>query len=167
MSTPKRIDLPQLVATLGVILSLLFVGYEVRQNTRVNRAAAVQATLEQIIDWQTSAMTDDDWIRIITALNNGTRYADLSPEDRMRYGWVVSSTVRIMENRFRQMQLGVIAPEDLGVGGGKANPNWFQSEHFLDYWTSTNRSRSWTADFLQFFEAEVLELESEERAPVD
>ena len=76
----------------------------------------------------------------------------------MRYGWVVSSTVRIMENRFRQMQLGVISPEDLGVGGGKANPNWFQSEHFLAYWASADRTRSWTPDFLEFFETEVLEI---------
>lgn len=156
MDAKKRLDLSQLVATLGVILSLLFVGYEIRQNTQVARAAAVQSTIEQIIEWQTTVSSDDDWIRILESLSNGGTYADLSPVDQIRYGWVVSVTVRIMENRFRQMQLGVISPEDLGIGGGTANPNWFRSDHFIDWWTSSDRDRSWTPDFLQFFEQNVL-----------
>lgn len=158
MRDSNRLDWTQLIATLGVVLSLLFVGYEIRQNTQVARAAAVQATTEQIVEWQTAVASNDDWIRIITLLNSGSTYKELPPEDRMRYGWVVSATVRIMENRFRQMQLGVISADDLGVGGGTANPNWFQSDHFLDYWADGDRTRSWTPDFLQFFETEVLEL---------
>ena len=36
-------------AALDVIVSLLFVAYEIRQNTNVARATAVQATADQII----------------------------------------------------------------------------------------------------------------------
>ncbi|MDX1626099.1 MAG: hypothetical protein R3323_06265 [Wenzhouxiangellaceae bacterium] len=158
MASAKRFDLAQSIGMLGVVVSLLFVGWEIRQNTQVARAAAVQATIEQIIEWQTDVALNDDWIRIIDFLNTGGSYAELAPVDQQRYGWVVSATVRIMENRFRQMQLGVISSEDLGVGGGTANPNWFRSDHFISYWTEVDRTRSWTPDFLEFFEGEVLGL---------
>jgi len=155
--TRKHSGIERAAATIGVIVSLLFVAYEIRQNTNVARATAVQATADQIIQWQAEVALDPDWIRIITFLREGEGgYHDLSAEDRQRYGWVVSSTVRITENRFRQMQLGVINPEDLGAYGGTSNTNWFRSEHFLDYWRDSNVEGMWASDFLEFFETEVL-----------
>lgn len=144
------------LAALGVILSLLFVGWEIRQNTQVSRAAAIQATGEQIIQWQTELATDADYIRVITFLRTGGSFAELSPEDQQRYGYAVSATVRIMENRYRQMRMGIIDPEDLGAYGGTSNPNWFRSEYFLAWWESTDSVGSWDPDFLEFFETEVL-----------
>ena len=38
--TRDRLSVQQAAATLGVILSVVFVGYEIRQNTRVARATA-------------------------------------------------------------------------------------------------------------------------------
>lgn len=151
-------SLERAAAALGVILSLLFVGYEIRQNTQVARGTAVQATAEQIIQWQTEVATDPEWIRVITFLREGGSFHDLSPEDRQRYQWVVTSTVRIMENRFRQMELGVISREDLGIGGGTSNSAWFRSPYFLEWWQNADQTRSWAPDFLEFFETEVLEL---------
>jgi hypothetical protein len=151
-----RVAVEKMLAALGVIFSLLFVGYEIGQNTKVARATAVQGTTDQIIQWQTERVQDPDWIRIITFLYEDGRFADLSPEDQTRYSWTVSATVRIMENRYRQLLLGIIDKEDLGVGGGMSNPAWFRSHHFIDWWRSSDRTRSWSADFLAFFETEVL-----------
>jgi hypothetical protein len=152
------LNLQQAIATLGVVLSLVFVGYEIRQNTQVARAAAVQATMEQILQWQAASASDPEWIRIIHDLQNGTSYSDLPTLDQQKYGWVVASTVRITENRFRQMEMGVIDPSDLGAGGGMSNPAWFRSSDFLEWWGSADRTESWAPDFLEFFEGEVLGL---------
>jgi hypothetical protein len=157
MTRPPR-DVHQLVAALGVVLSLLFVGWEIRQNTRVARASAVQTTQGQIVAWQTETALDDDWIRIQTFLTEGGTFAELSAEDRMRYNWVVASTVRLLETRYRQTQLGIMDPDDLGIGGGTSNPAWFQAPAFLDWWRSADRTRQWAPDFLEFFETEVLEI---------
>ncbi len=62
--TGDRLSVQQAAATLGVILSVVFVGYEIRQNTRVARATAVQATADQITQWQAESGTDPEWIRI-------------------------------------------------------------------------------------------------------
>ena len=148
MST-KRLGLHQSIAALGVVLSLLFVGYEIRQNTQIARASAVQTTQGQIVQWQTETSLDDDWIRIHTFLSSeGGTYADLSPRDANKYGWVVNSTVRLMEIRFRQVQLGVLSDEDLEIGGGVSNAAWWRSPHVIDWWQSADRSQVWAPDFL-------------------
>lgn len=154
--SPDRAKLQQALAALGVIASLAFVGWEIRQNTAVARAAAVQGISEQIIQWQTEMIQDEHWVRIMTFLGNGGTYAELSPEDQIRYQWVVSATVRIMENRFRQMQMGIISEDDLAAGGGAANTWWFRSEHFLDAWRSRDQSIRWTPEFLEFMETDIL-----------
>jgi hypothetical protein len=101
---------------------------------------------------------DEHWVRITTFLQTGGKYAELSQEDQIRYQWVVSATVRIMENRFRQMQLGIISEDDLAAGGGAANTWWFRSEHFLDSWQSRDQTIRWNPEFLEFMETEILGL---------
>ena len=154
----ERLGIERILAATGVIISLLFVGYEIRQNTQVARATAVQEINNQIIEWATEAAHDPEWVRVITALYGGKKFSELSPEDRTRYNWVVAQTVRLMESRYRLLQLGVIDEADLGVGGGTSNPAWFQSAHFLEWWQSADREQSWSPDFLEFFETEVLDL---------
>ena len=154
----KNHNIQQLGTALGVIASLLFVAYEIRQNTQTARATAILSISEQIIEWQTASSLDDNWIRIITFLDSGGSLEELSPEDIQRYRWIVTSTIRTTENRFRQVQLGITEPEDLYTVGGAANKNWFQSQHFLDYWQSVDQTRRFSADFVDFMESEVLEL---------
>ena len=154
----KNHNIQQLGTALGVIASLLFVAYEIRQNTQTARATAILSISEQIIEWQTASSLDDNWIRIITFLDSGGSLEELSPEDIQRYRWIVTSTIRITENRFRQVQLGITEPEDLYTAGGVAHKNWFQSQHFLDYWQSVDQTRRFSADFVDFMESEVLEL---------
>ena len=154
-----RLGLQQSIAAAGVILSLLFVGYEIRQNTRIARAAAVQTTQGQIVQWQSETSLDDDWVRIHTFVQReGGTFAELSPRDQTKYAWVVGSTVRLMETRYRQVQLGVLSEDDLLIGGGAANPGWYQAPHYIDWWKSEDRTRSWAPDFIEYFESEILEI---------
>ncbi len=149
----------EVIGVLGVVGSLIFVALEIRQNTSAVRSAAVQSIAEQVIDWQTTFAQDDDWIRIITfLLEEGGTYGDLTPHDRMKYQYVVNATIRIMENRYRQVQLGVIDPAELDVSGGRANIRWYRSRHLLDYWQSTDPTDIWSPDFMEFMETEVLGL---------
>ena len=150
----------EVIGVLGVI-SLIFVALEIRQNTNAVRSAAVQAISEQVIDWQTSVALDNDWIRIASfLLEEGGTYSDLPPRDRVKYLYVVNPTIRIMENRYRQVKLGVIDPDELDVSGGRANISWYRSRHFLDYWRSSDPAQIWSPDFVEFMETEVLAIQS-------
>jgi len=154
-SKRKWIDL---LGAVGVIASLIFVGLEVRQNTLISRGAAVQSITEHVNDWQIEMASNDDWIRIMVFLENGGTYADLTPVDRMRYRYVVTPTIRIMENRYRQVQFGIIDPSELEVGGGKANTRWYRSAHFIEFWQTSEMKIRWTPDFVDFMETEILEI---------
>ena len=155
----KKIDLGQtisILANIGVIAGIVFLAYELRQNTRVSRAAAVQSISDQTIEWQTALAQDSDWMRIIAFLVNGGSYHELSPEDTQRFRYVASSTIRIMENRYRQVQLGILDPSELDASGGRGNVAWFRSPYFLDFWQSYDQAAVWAPDFIEFMESEVL-----------
>ena len=152
-SKRKWIDL---LGAVGVVASLIFVGLEVRQNTLISRGAAVQSITEQVNDWQIEMASNDDWIRIVVFLDDGGTYAELSAEDRMRYRYVVTPVIRTMENRYRQVQFGIIDPSELEVGGGKANISWYRSAHFIEFWQAGEMKIRWTPDFIDFMETEVM-----------
>ena len=155
----KKIDYGQAVsilANIGVIAGILFLGFEIRQNTLISRGVAVQSISEQVNDWQIEMASNDDWMRITVFLSDGGSYAELSAEDRMRYRYVVMPTVRIMENRYRQVLLGIIAPSELEVGGGKANNIWYRSAHFIEFWRADDMKNRWSPDFVEFMETHVM-----------
>jgi len=74
----------------------------------------------------------------------------------MRYRYVVMPTVRVMENRYRQVQLGIIDPSELDVAGGKANTSWYRSPHFIDFWRASDADIRWSPDFIEFMETQVM-----------
>lgn len=158
-NTVKKLEHGQLVsvlANIGVIAGILFLAYEIRQNTIISRGAAVQSIAEQVNDWQIEMASNDDWMRIQTFLRGGGTFSDLSAEDQVRYLYVVTPTVRIMENRYRQVQLGIIDSSELEVGGGKANTQWYRSAHFVEFWHASDPEVRWSPDFVEFMETQVM-----------
>lgn len=155
----KKFDYGQLIsvlANIGVIAGILFLAFEIRQNTVISRGAAVQSIAEQVNDWQIEMASNENWIRIQTFLNGGGTYSELSAEDQVRYLYVVTPTIRIMENRYRQVRLGIIDASELEVGGGKANTHWYRSAHFADFWRASDADVRWSPDFVEFMETQVM-----------
>jgi hypothetical protein len=144
------------IAALGVVLSLVFVGLEVRENTKAVRGATIQAISDQSILGLLEGAADPDWIRILTRLGDGVEFGDLSPEDQMRYNLRASAMVRMMENRWRQTELGILGESGLGIGTGMRNTAWYQSEHFRAYWRKENMALLWEPAFVDFMEVEVM-----------
>jgi len=146
------------VAAVGVVLSLLFVGLEIRENTKAVRGATIQAISDQSILGLLEGAADPDWIRILTRLGSGDAFGDLSPEDRMRYNLRASAIARVMENRWRQRELGILDDSGLGIGAGMRNTGWYHSEHFRAYWRQENMAAVFEPAFVDFMESEVMGL---------
>lgn len=144
------------VAAVGVILSMVFVGLEIRENTKAVRGATIQAISDQSILGLLEGAADPDWIRILTRLSDGVGFGDLSPEDQMRYNLRASATARMMENRWRQTELGILGDSGLGIATGTRNAEWFRSEHFRTYWREGNMASLWEPAFVDFMETEVM-----------
>ena len=72
--------LAELVGVIGLILSLVFVGLEVRQNTRVAKAEAYRAFATQVSEWY-SRMTDPEFAELVNRAMGG---ASLTSSDRIQ-----------------------------------------------------------------------------------
>jgi len=143
---------------LAVVASLAFVGVEIRQNTHAVQSTTAQAISDQAFEFNLLLATDDDWIRIYTFLVEGGTRDELSSEDRVRHGLMLTAGLRVMENRFRQVQLGAIDPSELEVSGGIRVVSWYRTQHWLDYWLDTGQATNWSPEFVDFMETEVLGL---------
>ena len=96
------------LAALGVVVSLLFVGYEIRQNTQVARAAAIQATADQSLQVIIAWAADEQAVRLMTRLLDGALPSEFSDDENTKLRFMFLATFRIMENRYRQSDLGLI-----------------------------------------------------------
>lgn len=143
---------------IGVILSLLFVGYEIRQNTKMIQGSTIQAISDQSIAGIHAGASNADWVRVLSFVTEGGNFEELHPEDKMRYNMWASATARMMENRWRQTQLGVLDESGLEVGTGIRNTGWYQSDHFKAYWEYYDMHNTMNPEFVEFMETKVMRI---------
>lgn len=125
-------------AALGVILGLLFVGLELRQNTAAVRAAALNDLATGARDLLLAVSTDAE----LSELYHRWIIADasLTPIERTRIRLLIAAMLRSAENAFLQSRIGVVDSLALRRYGLTENPA-FQSALFPDMWTSELRDR--------------------------
>lgn len=129
----SKFSLKEMVAALGVIISMLFVAYEIRQNTDAVRSSTVRDIAGMTFAYTLEFTQDAEWMRIMTLLfEEGVAVEDLAPVDRQRLTWGLITSTKILEARFRQRQLGTIDDEDLRGLGGTTNTNWYTSPTYRD-----------------------------------
>jgi hypothetical protein len=138
------------VAALGVVASLVFVGLEIRQNTAVARGQARQelASLNQeflVLLAQDTAFN--------TLWRRGWRDdSELTPGEASRAIFMVTMTLRRMENVFLQYREGLVDESALRGYGFNSVGNWCESNRFRDWWRDARGA--YDAEFVALFEAE-------------
>ena len=124
-------ELAQIIGSTAVVTSLVFVGLELRRNTRVTRAASHHAVTASLNDLNIFWAGDLDATRVWLAGLNDRRA--LSPEDRWRFDSMLRSYLHVCETMFVQAALGtgdesIVMAEENGI---KAV---FASESARDWW---------------------------------
>ena len=96
----------ELVGGFAVIASLVFVGFQVRHNTRSIRAATFQEAMRDVMTSTDMAISDPEWTRIWFG---GLEDLDsLSPDERRRFGLGMVGFWRRIENVVYQTEQGVL-----------------------------------------------------------
>ena len=144
----ERKTIGQMLAAASVVMSLLFVGYEIRQNTAVARTAAAQAFTQQIIDLN-AILVAEGYPALNTRMAEGALRADFNSDDQMRIDVTVMSLLRIWESLFRAVEVGIVDEELLNPIGG-AGPSPFDYPHFIESWPFYRSG--FTEDFAAYFE---------------
>jgi hypothetical protein len=149
MAQPRKFErIGESVAAVGVVLSLMFVGYEINQNTQLSKAAALQAQAEPGADIALSWAADDKIIAIITRLGAGAVRSDFDEHENTKIIIMYIATLRSAEIRYRLHKLGIL--DDTTVLGGSGA--MFDAPYLATEWDRIKRSVS--PEFAQQFEAE-------------
>ncbi len=145
----KYSPLIELIATIAVVISLLFVGYEVRQNTKLARAQARHALAELNQDWLKYASqkeTNDIWYKVW--------YTDeeVTPSEWRRGSFMMTIHLRRFENVFFQYSEGFFDDSALH-SYGLQDKEVFRTPRFSEYWIGENWRSGFNQDFVAYFEA--------------
>lgn len=117
-SRPSAFPLKTVAESIGIIaliLSLIFVGLEVRQNTRALQGGTVQAAADLQIEMILRGMEDPVIQSTWGALESGQPIEEFTAEEQMKLGWFFAALTNLEENRFRQIQLETADEEMLGL----------------------------------------------------
>ncbi len=134
---------------IGVVLSLIFVGVEVNQNTNLSRNQAYLDFSESLKDLTLQIATDDVLPSLIARTVAGETRIDFSIEDQVRLNSMQIATVRVWEGLFRSWQSGLLPEETIintNIGGGILLNN----DYFREFWKEVKLQH--TVDFVLFFE---------------
>ena len=117
------------IAALGVILSLLLVASEIRQNTEAVRGETIQGIAEMSVEVVLAGFSDPEFVALFERARSDVD--SLTAVERARLNWWYNASMRVVENRYRQMNVGLVedVTEALGGRGGA-----YQHPYFPIFW---------------------------------
>jgi hypothetical protein len=106
MTWDAIVAISQLVAAVGVILSLIFLAIQLRQNTRAVRSASIQNLVESLADTAQAAVENEYMVPILLKAN--AAYESLTEEERARLHFWFLMTFRRFEGVYFQRSLRLV-----------------------------------------------------------
>ena len=102
-------NLGDFLGGLGVVVTLIYVARQIRQNTKSVESAAFQAATRDVAEAINELTRDPELSRIVF---DGVReFESFSREDRRRFSTYMAGLLRRYENLLEQTRLGNIEPE--------------------------------------------------------
>ena len=141
-------DSLELAGIAAIVVSLVFVGYELRQSTAIARSDAYNSFSSRFFELASNAALDKRMSGLIFQVNQGALPGDFKPEEQISIRMYQAAAVRVWEGLFRSVQAGVLPEEALesAAKGILINNNFFRST-----WPSTKQL--YTSDFIAYFES--------------
>jgi hypothetical protein len=154
----RKIDLGQtiqILANIGVIAGIIFLGVELRQNNRLSAAQAEYNLLQYQTNFASPPYQNPEIIDfILSARQKASSGEELTGRERFRVRRLLDLRVDGWQWRYFQNRAGALREMDalkseiaFTFNGGAENYGASEQE-FLDYWN--NRSRRMNPEFVQF-----------------
>ena len=153
MAKPNWIwkETAEVLGVLGVIASLIFVAFEIRQNTNAVQSATIQAISEQSFELTLRSAENAELLAIMRKAEDGE---SLSVPERDQLSAVYRALMVLNMNRLAQMELGVLDENTVFAVGGRG-PG-YRSPFFAEFWAESRHRYS--PEFIEFVESELLPL---------
>jgi len=146
----KDTQMKTIVEVLGiaaVVISLIFVAFEIRQNTNALRAASIQSIADMSLEATLALSQSADLREAYLAMGD----PDISDDQSVALDAWLNGLMRIQEMRYIQSEIGTIQREDLGTVG--ARNRIYQAPYIRKYWAE--RKLEYSTGFQEYMEREV------------
>ena len=130
----KSFDWTDLVAATGVIASLIFVGYEIRQSNALGRQQAQQSMAEAWSTVNLAVATDHVLADLLARMQAGELRADFTPGEAVSLYQVLHGLDHTWEMYYKQTQMGVLEEGDISFP--PPNNPVFGSPYHGELWPS-------------------------------
>lgn len=150
MKLEKWALIAEIVGAVAVVVSVLYVGIQVRENSATLEAASVQAVSDSLTEFTASVARDADASHIWnTGLQEGLD--SLSAEELGRFNLLMVAMVRRMENVFFQHRQGFI-PEEQWLGLQAGNDFILLSDGGQQWWANPGVRSLYSPSFGEFID---------------
>jgi len=138
----------ELLGAAGVIASLIYVGVQVRQNTRSMRAATYDSLVRSNGEWLAPLIQD---AALATSFEVAvSNWAEVEEDQRPRVMFLLTQLFRHWENAFFQQQQGTLAPS-LWLTWQVVILSYFHQPGIQEWWQL--RRTVYSTEFREFLEA--------------
>ncbi len=146
-----RVSIPSLLSAVAVVISLTFVGFEIRQNTAAQQSAMIEGITSQRVEFNIASFTDDRIPDLVLRAREGAVAADFSPVETQTLRLWFIAYLRIVESAHRQVGVGVIGEDALNTFGMSPILAW---PFFTEAWPTLHSS--FEPSFIEFLETEFI-----------
>ena len=108
MSLGDLANLGQIIGAIAVVVSLVYVALQIRQNTNAVRAATSQSVHEHFANWYNSLACDASLSKIV--IDGLRNYGSLSENDKVRFVATFMAFLSYSQNAFIKWKQGLLAP---------------------------------------------------------
>jgi hypothetical protein len=146
-------DVVETAGVLSIVASLIFVAFEIRQNTDAVRSSAIHDISRFSYDATVLSIEKDEIRAARLAVCNG----DIDESQRYLLRIYYAALLRIQMNRFYQMQLGILDEQTILALGGTGAA--YRNPYFAEIWPVLKVD--FADDFQAYIERDVLPLKED------
>jgi hypothetical protein len=140
----------EFLGALGVIISLIYLAVQIRQNTRSLRASTQQAVLDTQSNFSMLLLHNDNVARVFRV--GIEDLGELSDDERIQLDTLLITAFRIFQNLYLQHESSMI--EEELWDGYRRNMLWYMRRPgVLDWWKS--RKGLYSPAFVAFLQGEA------------
>jgi hypothetical protein len=100
-----------LMGAAGVIVSLIYLAYQIKTNTKTIKANAAKETYLDWSKFNLELSKHPNRVEIDLMWQPGSNWSDFSHEQQITLGWICRSVVERFESEFSLYEQGLLKPE--------------------------------------------------------
>ncbi len=126
----------EVVGAIAVVCSLVYVGTQIRQNTRTSRDEAIREIYTATTNQLNALALPDNARCILKGLEN---FGALDPEEKYRFDNLMGALINLVETSILSNDVDLLQDESMDAWAGFLGPRYFVHPGMFEWW---NQARS-------------------------